>query len=101
MRAYPPSGSKSVESRRTSVDFPEPFWPRMATVSPFSIVNETPSRATRKRTLSALLAALPGVLAAELLAQLVHLDGNALLHGHGLHDCFLYVEHLMLLRSRA
>ena len=54
-----------------------------------------------RAALAALLAALAGVLATELLAQLVHLDGCALLHGHGLHDCFLYVDHLMLLRSCA
>ena len=70
----------------------------MATVSPFSIVNETPSRATRVRLLAALLAALAGVLATELLAQLVHLDGCTSFDGDGLHDCFLYVDHLMLLR---
>ena len=54
-----------------------------------------------RAALAALLAALAGVLATELLAQLVHLDGYALLHGHGLHDCFLNVDHLMLLRSCA
>jgi hypothetical protein len=48
----------------------------------------------------ALLAALAGILAAELLPQLAHLDGQALLNGHDPHDCFLYVDHLMLLRSR-
>jgi len=49
-RALPPSPSKSVESRRTSVDLPEPFWPRMATHSPRPIANVTPSRAgTRRR----------------------------------------------------
>ena len=50
---------------------------------------------------TALLTALAGVLATELLAQLVHLDGSALLNGHGLHDCFLCVDHLLLLRSCA
>ena len=45
--ADPPSGSRRVESRRTSVDFPDPFWPRMATVSPRSIVNVTSSSAIR------------------------------------------------------
>ena len=34
----PPSGSSSVESRRTSVDLPDPFGPRMATHSPRAIV---------------------------------------------------------------
>ncbi len=38
MRASPPSSISSVESRRTSVDLPEPFWPRMATHSPRAIV---------------------------------------------------------------
>ena len=41
MRALPPSSSSSVDSRRTSVDFPEPFWPRIATHSPRSIVKVT------------------------------------------------------------
>ena len=54
-----------------------------------------------RAALAALLAALAGVLAAELLAQLVHLDGDALFNGYGLHGCFLYVDHLMLLRSCA
>ncbi len=49
----------------------------------------------------ALLSALSGVLATELLAQLAHLDGCALLNGHGLHDCFRYLDHVMLLRSCA
>ena len=31
----------SVDSRRTRVDFPEPFWPRIATHSPRFIVNVT------------------------------------------------------------
>ena len=35
--ALPPSWMSSVESRRTSVDLPEPFWPRMATHSPRAI----------------------------------------------------------------
>src|SRR4051812_36917934 len=35
----------SVERRRTSVDFPEPFWPRMATHSPRAIVNVTSASA--------------------------------------------------------
>ena len=51
--------------------------------------------------ITALLAALAGVLAAELLAQFVDLDGYAPLNGHGLHDYFLYVDHFMLLRSCA
>jgi len=42
MRASPPSLISSVESRRTSVDFPDPFWPRIATHSPRAIVNVTP-----------------------------------------------------------
>src|SRR5439155_20287836 len=47
-----PSGSSRVERTRTSVDFPEPFWPRIATHSPRSIVNVTPSSAaTRRRRL--------------------------------------------------
>ena len=46
-----------------------------------------------RAALAALLAALAGVLATELLAQLVDLDGYALLNGHGLHDYFLYVDH--------
>ena len=42
--------SKSVDSRRTSVDFPEPFCPSTATHSPRAIVNVTPSSAgTRRR----------------------------------------------------
>ena len=49
IRAEPPSCSSSVASKRTSVDLPEPFWPRMATVSPRSIVNET-SFSAAKRT---------------------------------------------------
>src|SRR5947209_4572718 len=39
----------SVERRRTSVDFPEPFWPRMATHSPRVIVNVTSSSAGHGR----------------------------------------------------
>ena len=54
-----------------------------------------------RAALAALLAALAGVLAAELLAQLVHLDGSTQLNGYGLHDYFLYVDHLMLLRTCA
>jgi hypothetical protein len=50
--AVPPSGSSSVDKSRTNVDFPEPFWPRIATHSPRSIVNVTPSSAaTRLRRL--------------------------------------------------
>jgi hypothetical protein len=48
----------------------------------------------------ALPTALAGILAAELLAQLAHLDGQALLNGHDPHGYFLYIDHLMLLRSR-
>src|SRR5204863_148193 len=52
MLALPPSGSSRVESKRTSVDLPEPFWPRIATHSPRSMVNVTPSSAaTRRRRL--------------------------------------------------
>ncbi len=48
--AVPPSSRSKVERSRTSVDLPEPFWPRMATHSPRSIVKETPSSAgTRRR----------------------------------------------------
>src|SRR5206468_12533196 len=43
--AVPPSFRSSVESSRTSVDLPEPFCPRIATHSPRSIANETPSSA--------------------------------------------------------
>src|SRR5207244_7607825 len=40
----------SVESSRTSVDFPEPFWPRIAMHSPRSIEKDTSSSAgTRRR----------------------------------------------------
>src|SRR5665811_2128773 len=50
MRAPPASSSRSVESRRTSVDLPEPFWPRMATHSPRSIEKEIgPSAVVRRR----------------------------------------------------
>src|SRR5436190_9559178 len=50
IRAVPPSFSSSVESSRTSVELPEPFCPRIATHSPRSIANETPSSAgTRLR----------------------------------------------------
>ena len=53
MRASPPSWSSSVESSRTSVDLPEPFWPRIASVSPRCMVNVTPSSAgTRRRCAS-------------------------------------------------
>src|SRR5947208_12660884 len=45
MRASPPSLINSVDSRRTRVDFPEPFWPRIATHSPRFIVNVTSLRA--------------------------------------------------------
>src|SRR4051794_13229823 len=41
MRASPPSLISNVERRRTSVDLPDPFWPRIATHSPRSIVNVT------------------------------------------------------------
>src|SRR3954452_25082751 len=44
--ALPPSGSSSVESSRTSVDLPEPFWPSTATHSPRAIANDTSSSAT-------------------------------------------------------
>src|SRR5262249_48831205 len=47
--ASPPSGRRSVESRRTSVDFPEPFWPRIATHSPRSISKLTRFSAARRR----------------------------------------------------
>src|SRR5450830_280811 len=49
MRAVPPSSSSSVESRRTSVDLPEPFWPRMATHSPRSIEKVTGLSALTQR----------------------------------------------------
>src|SRR5436190_952668 len=49
MRALPPSGRSRVESRRTSVDLPDPFWPRIATHSPRSIEKLTPSRAATRR----------------------------------------------------
>ncbi len=39
--ALPPSCRSSVESTRTSVDLPEPFWPRMATHSPRASVKLT------------------------------------------------------------
>jgi hypothetical protein len=45
-RACPPSGSSSVDSRRTSVDLPEPFWPSTATHSPRAMSNVTSSSAT-------------------------------------------------------
>ena len=48
IRAVPPSCSRSVESSRTSVDFPEPFWPRMATHSPRAIVKVTRREAPRR-----------------------------------------------------
>src|SRR5207244_1360673 len=48
-RASPPSSISSVESRRTSVDFPEPFWPRMATHSPRAIVNVMSASAVHGR----------------------------------------------------
>ena len=42
------------------------------------------------------------VAAAELLAQLVDLDSRDRSPGYGLHECcFLYVGHVMLLRSAA
>src|SRR5215468_6398426 len=41
MRAEPPSWRSSVESRRTSVDFPDPLRPRIATHSPRETVNVT------------------------------------------------------------
>src|SRR5438067_344507 len=49
MCALPPSSSRSVESRRTSVDLPEPFCPRIATHSPRSILNVTSRSAGRRR----------------------------------------------------
>ena len=49
MRASPPSWSNSVESRRTRVDLPEPFWPRMATHSPRAISKLTPRSASTAR----------------------------------------------------
>ena len=48
--ALPPSLISSVDSSRTSVDLPEPFWPRMARHSPRCIVKLSPcSAATRRR----------------------------------------------------
>ena len=76
--ALPPSCSSSVDSRRTSVDFPEPFWPRMATHSPRAIRKLRPcSAATRRRGRSRRRA----VAADELLAQVVDRDGRK--GGHG------------------
>jgi hypothetical protein len=50
IRAAPSSGNSSVESSRTRVDLPEPFWPRMASVSPRAIAKLTPRIAgTRRR----------------------------------------------------
>ena len=40
--ALPPSLIKSVDSSRTSVDLPDPFWPRMARHSPRCIVKVSP-----------------------------------------------------------
>ena len=95
----PPSGRSSVESSRTSVDLPEPFWPRMATHSPRSIVKVTP---VERRDAAAAEASLLAVAATELLAELVHLDGDVKSMRYGLHECcFLYVGHVMLLRSAA
>src|SRR6187397_2829822 len=50
MLAVPPSCRSRVDRSRTSVDLPDPFWPRIATVSPRSMVKLTPfSAATRRR----------------------------------------------------
>src|SRR5205823_5379321 len=49
IRASPPSSISRVESRRTSVDFPDPFWPRMATHSPRAIVKVTSASAGHGR----------------------------------------------------
>jgi hypothetical protein len=46
-------------------------------------------------------AALLTVAQHELLAKVVHLDGRVPSNGHGLPDCFLYVDHLWLLRETA
>src|SRR5205823_3930700 len=47
--AVPPSGRSSVESKRTSVDLPDPFGPRMATHSPRSIAKSTRLSAATRR----------------------------------------------------
>src|SRR5439155_7551773 len=47
-RAVPPSGSRSVDRSRTSVDLPEPFWPRTATHSPRATEKEVGCRATER-----------------------------------------------------
>ena len=75
--ALPPSFRSSVESRRTSVDLPEPFWPRIATHSPRRIVKLT-SRNAGIVLYSAFEPAfvLSAAPAAELLAKVAHLDGG-------------------------
>src|SRR5438067_2480691 len=49
MLAVPPSGMSSVDRSRTRVDLPEPFWPRIATHSPRTIVKVTPVSAGQAR----------------------------------------------------
>ena len=78
--AEPPSCRSSVESRRTSVDFPEPFWPRMATHSPRVSENVTPCRAATRRAAPAMAQAAVAVTADELLAQVADFDSR--LGGH-------------------
>ena len=73
MRALPPSCSSSVESRRTSVDLPEPFWPRIATHSPRSIVN---ADVVEGGHAAPALAEAGAVLADEVLAQIDDFDGG-------------------------
>src|ERR1700688_4932270 len=48
-RAEPPSSISNVDNRRTSVDLPDPFWPRMATHSPRAIVKLTSFNAGMRR----------------------------------------------------
>ena len=73
-RAEPPSGRSSVESTRTSVDFPEPFWPEdgdaLAALDREADVLDRGHAALRRE------AARAPVTAEKLLAQIENFDGE-------------------------